>query len=212
MADKPGFLTDCETPEPDSSAKVRYYGGLVGAFLPFFIFVACVIFIALSGAPDERGFWPYGERDHHRFIDSFHTGYNLVSMETWMRSTGDFSWEPGVLRAMEAYSDTFWLADGTPKYYHDRLYPIDIHCSAQGILTFLRFKKIKPEYDKRAELVALWAIQNMQDERGYFHYQITRFYKNRIPYMRWAQAWMYLALSSYCQERELLGDTRDHIV
>ena len=37
---------------------LAFYGGLFGALLPFLIFVAGVIFIALSGAPDERGFWP----------------------------------------------------------------------------------------------------------------------------------------------------------
>jgi hypothetical protein len=158
-------------------------------------------------ALDENGLWPYGERDHHRFVDNFHTGYNLVSMDTWMRSTGDFSWKPKVLMAMDAYANRFWLADGTPKYYHDRLYPIDIHCSAQGILTFLRFKEIKPEYDKWVDLVALWAVRNMQDESGFFYYQVTRFYKNRIPYMRWSQAWMYLALSSYCRARALGADS-----
>ena len=38
--------------------SISFYGGWFGALLPFFIFVAGVIFIALSGAPDERGFWP----------------------------------------------------------------------------------------------------------------------------------------------------------
>lgn len=37
---------------------LSFYGGLFGAILPFIIFVIGVIFIALSGAPDERGFWP----------------------------------------------------------------------------------------------------------------------------------------------------------
>lgn len=38
--------------------SLSFYGGILGAIFPFFIFVAGVIFIALSGAPDERGFWP----------------------------------------------------------------------------------------------------------------------------------------------------------
>jgi Na+/H+ antiporter NhaC len=37
---------------------VRYYGGKIGAFIPFMIFVIGVVTIALSGAPDEKGFWP----------------------------------------------------------------------------------------------------------------------------------------------------------
>lgn len=42
----------------EQSPKLEFYGGVFGALLPFFIFVTGVITIALSGAPDERGFWP----------------------------------------------------------------------------------------------------------------------------------------------------------
>jgi Na+/H+ antiporter NhaC len=38
--------------------SIRFYGGMVGALFPFFVFLAGVMVIALSGAPDERGFWP----------------------------------------------------------------------------------------------------------------------------------------------------------
>lgn len=38
--------------------KLSFYGGTLGALFPFVVFVFGVIFIALSGAPDERGFWP----------------------------------------------------------------------------------------------------------------------------------------------------------
>ncbi len=37
---------------------LTFYGGIIGAMLPFILFVTGVIYIALSGAPDERGFWP----------------------------------------------------------------------------------------------------------------------------------------------------------
>lgn len=37
---------------------LTFHLGLFGALLPFLIFIAGVILIALSGAPDEKGFWP----------------------------------------------------------------------------------------------------------------------------------------------------------
>ena len=37
---------------------IKYYGGMVGAVLPFVVFIVGVVTIALSGAPDEKGFWP----------------------------------------------------------------------------------------------------------------------------------------------------------
>lgn len=38
--------------------KINFYGGVFGALLPFLVFVGGVISIALTGAPDEKGFWP----------------------------------------------------------------------------------------------------------------------------------------------------------
>lgn len=52
-------LASAADPGPGFDRRVvAYYGGLAGAFVPFGVFVAGVIVIALSGAPDERGFWP----------------------------------------------------------------------------------------------------------------------------------------------------------
>jgi hypothetical protein len=60
-----------------------------------------------------------------------------------------------------------------------------------------------------AQRIARWAIDNMQDESGYFYYQKTKWYTNKIPYIRWSQAWMFYALSSLeahvKQEKEIIG-------
>jgi Na+/H+ antiporter NhaC len=37
---------------------LRFYGGNAGALAPFVLFLAGVAWLGLSGAPDERGFWP----------------------------------------------------------------------------------------------------------------------------------------------------------
>ena len=74
-------------------------------------------------------YWPYGELDHHQFIDNFHTGFNLVALKSWMDFTGISLWEEKLKKAYEQFLRSFWLDDGCPKYYHNKLYPIDIHCS-----------------------------------------------------------------------------------
>lgn len=40
------------------SAPLRFHGGTTGAIAPFALFLGGVVWLALSGAPDERGFWP----------------------------------------------------------------------------------------------------------------------------------------------------------
>jgi len=43
---------------PKLSKPLNFYGGPYSALIPFLVFVSGVIVIALSGAPDEKGFWP----------------------------------------------------------------------------------------------------------------------------------------------------------
>ncbi len=47
------------TPSPSlSSVPLTFVGGLAGALAPFAAFLAGVAWLALNGAPDEKGFWP----------------------------------------------------------------------------------------------------------------------------------------------------------
>ncbi len=44
--------------KPRADTPLTFYGGLAGALLPLALFLAGVVWLGLSGAPDERGFWP----------------------------------------------------------------------------------------------------------------------------------------------------------
>lgn len=44
--------------QENNTTALKFYGGLLGALIPFIVFIIGVVFIALSGAPDEKGFWP----------------------------------------------------------------------------------------------------------------------------------------------------------
>lgn len=146
-------------------------------------------------AINENYSWSYGELDHHQFVDNFHTGFNLVALNDWMTYSGSKRWENELNNAYKYFLNTFWLENGCPKYYNNSLYPIDIHCSAQGIVTCLKLSKYDDRSLPMAGKIANWAIDNMQDKTGYFYYQKTRWYVNRIHYIRWSQAWMFYALS-----------------
>lgn len=148
----------------------------------------------LSLRPDWS--WPYGERDHHQFVDNFHTAYNLSALDKWMRYTGEQRWVAELENAYKYWLNTFFLSDGRPKYYNDSLYPIDVHCSAQAILTCIQLAGLDERSSTLANSVASWTIENLQGGDGAFYYQVTRWYKNRIRYIRWSQAWMMIALAS----------------
>jgi Na+/H+ antiporter NhaC len=47
-----------DTTAPTASQPLRFRFGAVGALIPFAVFLIGVAWLGLSGAPDERGFWP----------------------------------------------------------------------------------------------------------------------------------------------------------
>lgn len=144
----------------------------------------------------EDGSWPYGEDRTQRWIDNFHTGYNLVALKKYSEYTGDTSVEENIKKGLRFYRKNFFADDRIPKYYHNQLYPIDIHAIAYSIITLVEFSEYDEGNIELAERIFTWSLDNMLSEEGYFFYQKKQFYKNRIPYMRWSQAWMLLALST----------------
>lgn len=149
----------------------------------------CMEFSVRRQRPD--GSWWYGEAANQRWIDNFHTGYCLVAL----KEMGGF--EEAERRGFEFWDRTFWTKDFAPRYYHNRTFPLDTHCCAQGILTYLAFGRLE-----KANAVARWALTHMWDERGFFWYQRYRWFTNRACYMRWSQAWMYYALAMLIKANE----------
>ena len=162
--------------------------------------MACRVARQSALAQHADGSWPYGERSHHQFIDSFHTGYNLEALHMIRTNLKTQEFDAAIDSGLDYYRQYFFLDDGTPKYYHDAVYPIDMHAVAQAVLTFSCLGN-RDEDRHLAGKVLHWAIRHCYSQRsGYFHYQVNRLFRNRVPYMRWTQAWSYLALATYLQD------------
>ena len=160
------------------------------------------------------GSWDYGERVTQRWVDNFHTGFNLCALRSICEDVGSSDFETHVRRGYEFYRRHFFRQDGAPRYFHNRTYPIDIHCVAQTIITLLFLRELDEGSTKLAQSVFEWAMTHMWDKQGYFHYQVIPFLKNRMSYMRWSQAWMLLSLSTLLEYRweTLVGTERCEIV
>jgi rhamnogalacturonyl hydrolase YesR len=147
----------------------------------------------------KDGSWSYGTLEFHKWIDNFHTGYNLECISNYMKFSGDNSFIGNLTKGFYYYINTFFTEEGISKYYHNSVYPIDIHAPAQMIITLSKLGKFQ-EYRSLANKVISWTIDNMQSDSGYFYYQINKFFSSKIPYMRWAQAWMFYALTEYLSQ------------
>lgn len=142
----------------------------------------------------EDGSWYYSERNGSHWIDSFHTGFNLQAVKYFLDLGHAEEYRLQFDKGVKFYEQHFFLQDGTPKYFHDRIYPIDIHCPTQAVVFFSR---MGPAYLELTRRILEWTIANMQDPAGFFYFQRHRWYTNRIPYMRWGQGWAFHALTEY---------------
>jgi len=151
--------------------------------------------VACTNVQKKDGAWIYGELSIQNWVDSFHTGYNLECIYEYQRYSGDVSFQNHIDKGLSYYLENFFLEDGTPKYYDNKIYPIDIHAPAQFMATIYKLGLLD-ENKKLVDQVLNWTIKNMQDPHdGYFYYQLKKGISSKIPYMRWAQAWMFYAFS-----------------
>ena len=158
---------------------------------------------AISAACDGQekdGSWVYGLLPLQSWIDSFHTGYNLDAISVYQECTGDDQFEVNLNKGFDYYIQNFFEKDGVPKYYNNRMYPIDIHCPGQLFVTLSKLNKFKSN-KVLAERVINWSIQNMQSPKGFFYYQFKKVMSSKISYMRWSNAFMFNAITFYLKSK-----------
>lgn len=144
----------------------------------------------------EDGSWSYGESSSRIWVDNFHTGFNLVALNRIKAYGQTTKFDLAIIKGLEFYKRHFFRNDGAPRYYHNATYPIDIHSVAQSVITLVELKEYSETNIPLAHAVLDWGLNNLWDPKGFFYYQKRRGYNVRIPFMRWSQAWMLLALAT----------------
>jgi len=150
-----------------------------------------------------NGAWYYSETNGKEKMQiDFHQGFILDDLYDFIKyiKPSDDKYMKALLKGAEFYKNEQLLPDGRAKWRWPRVWPLDIHNQAQGIITFSKLSEINIEYLDFAKIIAKWTIENMQDKSGYFYYQKWPFFTNKIPYIRWGQAWMLLALGTLLEK------------
>ena len=165
-------------------------------------FLGPALRVARYSAAQQRadGSWDYGEAPSQRWIDNFHTGFNLCTLRSICRYTETAEFESCIRRGFDFYRAHFFREDGSVRYFHNQAYPLDTHCVAQSIITLLELKDLDSGNVPLAHSVFQWAMRHMWDDRGFFYYRVLRSCTIRTSYMRWTQAWMLRALSMLLSE------------
>ncbi len=150
---------------------------------------------------NSDGKWNYSEniitRKEREQVD-FHQGYILESICAIkdLINVNDEKWDQAIIPGLDFYYHKQFFQNGRSLWRLPAEYPVDIHNQAQGIITFSKLQKFNKEYFPFANKIAEWTIENMQAKDGHFYYRNLKYFKNKISYMRWSQAWMFLALTT----------------
>jgi hypothetical protein len=194
----------CFSYTPNDKTLIYNSSALVGAFLARigksngnqdYLSLARKAMAFLVRGQLATGGWYYGQLRRQRWIDSFHTSYNVCALLDYQQTTGERIFEDAMAMGHRYYQAVFFGRDGAPRYFHNRTFPIDIHACSQAILHFSAFSAMDPEALNRAWTTFHWTLRNMAAPDGSFFYQRHRLRTNRTPYMRWGQAWMLRALA-----------------
>lgn len=143
------------------------------------------------------GAWSYGEDASQGWVDNFHTAYILTSFYriSWLIPELRAETHDAIERGSAYWLDNFFLDDGTPKYYDNAVYPVDIHSAAVAIAALTELRAIDSRMLPLAVKVAEWTMTNMRASGGHFYYQVRKNRTIKTPFMRWGQAWMAYALA-----------------
>ncbi len=155
---------------------------------------AAVRYTTARQRPD--GSWPYGERRNLAWVDNFHTGYVLDALRICADAgiggpEAEAAWSSG----LAYYRRELFMADGTPKYYPNKIFPIDAQSVAQGIQTLAIAARHDESCVHAARAVFGYALRGMLADDGLPIFQRRRLWTNRAPHVRWVVAPMLLAIT-----------------
>ena len=137
---------------------------------------------------NKDGSWYYSDKG--RWVDNYHTGYILDCIHEYWSLTKENKIKSKMDLGYKYYKNNFITSVGQPKFYNNNIYPIDCTSAAQSILTTKRFNDLE-----LAKKIANWMIDNMQHSKGNFYFRKFNYHTIKTPFMRWSNAWMFLALS-----------------
>jgi hypothetical protein len=171
-----------------------------------------VRYVASKQTADGAWFYADPPSASHITHDNYHTGFILDAILQYGLSAARDEFDSVYRRGIEFYQQRLFEPSGAARFMSDRLYPIDIHGCAQGIITFSLQQRHHGTGAATAARVLGWTLDNMWDPgSGWFYYQRRRGYRTRIRELRWCQGWMSWALASYLENcegtLESIGDT-----
>jgi len=144
------------------------------------------------------GSWPYGEGPGLEWVDGYHAAFLLWSLGRAIEGGAEADASSRALTAaLDFFSAHLVDPDGAVRASPDSRYPIDIHSCASSIWALSDLHERDPRSLETASRILDWTLANMRREDGRFAFQKRRLFRAAVPYVRWSDGHMLLALSEY---------------
>ncbi len=153
---------------------------------------------ALDEQNDDGSFYYWGS-EPPTVVDHYHTGFVLRHLHTVLRCTDAQHIAKPLQRAYDFYLDRLFDPDGAPRFTPNARFPIDVHSCAEALLCI---NQLAQSFGGRQALEPTFRFiqENMLSDGGWYYAGLRsragKVHPVRIPYLRWGQAWMLLALAS----------------
>jgi hypothetical protein len=132
------------------------------------------------------GSWPYGEGPRLGWVDGFHTAYLLDALARFRAHA------EALRRGLAFYRRYLLDSDGAARASVDSRYPVETHAAAWAVILLCRVG------DHAGAARALdFALSRLRRRDGRFAFRLHRRFRVSIPYVRWSDAHMLLALSEF---------------
>ena len=140
-----------------------------------------------------------GPKEPH--LDNYHSGFEIRTLYSISKYMGDSRISEAVNAYLNFYLDHYFESDSIPRLHPDETYPVSIHSCSESIICLSILAGEHGECLKYLKGITPWVINNMQNTDGSYMFEQwkkgNRLVKIRIPYIRWAQAWMLRALAEH---------------
>ena len=148
------------------------------------------------------GSWLYAvDNPPEAFVDNFHTCFVLKNLYKLNRQLGSLEVGQSIQRGYEYYRKNLIDSSGTPKTYavapRAEIVRAEMYNFAEGITLGALLRNDIPEAFAIADELAARLVRQFQLPTGHF---VTRVYrggiKHSVPYLRWPQSQLFLALTN----------------
>jgi hypothetical protein len=150
-------------------------------------------------AVDDSGYIRYNDGPSGDWTDSFHHLYVIAAISALALahpSVDRRECDEVIGRMLRYYRETFLRADGEINYFPGTVYPVDSHnYAATAIFSIIFDDDFGKGRSFAADLLHKADELTWDDRHGYYIHRIHRKRRDRREFLRWNQAWMFLALA-----------------